>query len=140
MKKLLLILLITLTTHTFSFAEDAQESDLTLGFLPYLSSQVLLKKYQPLVDYLSKELGRNVKIKIAKDYDAHLKATGKDELDISFLGGSPYVVVTDRYGKKPLLARYEFHDRPHFRSVFYTASNSDIKSLKDLKGSGFKQV
>ena len=117
--------------------ERAEKDELTLGFMPYLASQLLLKKYQPLADYLTKKLGKRVVLKIAKDYNSHLKATGEDELDISFLGGSPYVVVVDKYGKKPLLARYEFNNRPHFRSVIFTSKNSKIKSLSELKGKNF---
>jgi len=135
MKKVFLFTLILLLTNIVVFADHIHPKQLTLGFMPYLASQQLLKKYQPLADYLSNELGIDVVISVAKDYQTHLDLTGNDALDISFLGGSPYVYVTDKYGPKPLLARYEFDGVPHFRSVIYTSNNNTgINKLSDLKG------
>jgi len=134
MKKFIIVLSVFLISLMGYSENIASKKKLTLGFMPYLSSQQIIKKYQPLADYLSAELGQEVVIEIAKDYSTHLRATGEDKLDISFLGGSPYVVVVDKYGPKPLMARFEFNHRPHFRSVFYTSEDSDIKTLKDLKG------
>ncbi len=118
MRKFFFILIATLMLST-AHADHAKHDQITLGFMPYLASQKLMKKYQPLADYLSKELHVDVVITIAKDYKTHLEDTGNDKLDISFLGGSPYVVITEQYGPKPLLVRYEFENRPHFRSVFF---------------------
>lgn len=132
MRKFILIIIILALSLTL-YAETVKE-ELTLGFMPYLAPNQIFKKYQPLADYLSERTGKKVNIVIAKDYNAHLRATGEDRLDISFLGGSPYVNVVENYGKKPLLARFEFNHRPHFRSIFYTSKNSDVKSLNDLKG------
>lgn len=115
----------------------AQEKALTLGFMPYLSSSVLLQKYTPLAEYLSKELGRDVKIVIAKDYTSHIQNCGEDRLDIAFLGGSPYTVITEDYGEKPLLARYEFEGNPTFRSVVVTSESSPLSSLEELQGKRF---
>lgn len=133
MKKFIMTLIVLVMLQT-AYAEHATHNQLTLGFMPYLASQKLLKKYQPLADYLSKELHAEVVISVAKDYKSHLEQTGRDELDISFLGGSPYVVITEKYGPKPLLVRYEFNNIPHFRSVFFTRNNSKINSISDLKG------
>ena len=118
-------------------ASQIKTNKLTLGFMPYLSGKVLLKKYTPLANYLSQELDIKVEIVIAKNYTKHIEDTGNDKLDISFLGGSPYVVITDKYGKKPLLARYEFNGKPTFGSVIFVSQNSPIKRLADLKDKSF---
>ena len=133
MKKVILLITLILTFST-AFSAVTQNGQLTLGFMPYLASQHLLVKYQPLADYLSKELGMRVVIEVAKDYVTHNEETGKDELDISFLGGSPYIDVCEQYGCRPILARFEFNGRPYFRSVIYTAEKSRIKTLKELEG------
>ncbi len=115
----------------------AQNRPLTLGFMPYISSSVLLEKYTPLADYLSQQLGRDVKIIIAKNYASHITNTADDKLDISFLGGSPYVRIMQRYGQKPLLARYEFNGKATFNAVIFTAADSNLTSLQQLKGKRF---
>lgn len=126
------ILLLFFTPLLFS-----SSTKISLGFMPYLSSDVLLKKYSPLAEYLSKKIGQKVEIVIAKDYKTHIKNTGEDKIDISFLGGSPYVVIGNKYGKKPLLVRYEFDHKPFFRSAIIVGKNSKFNSLKDLKGKKF---
>jgi phosphonate transport system substrate-binding protein len=105
--------------------------------MPYISSSVLLEKYNPLADYLSQRLDRKVKIVIAKNYAEHITNTGKDRLDISFLGGSPYVKVVQKYGPKPLLARYAFNGKATFNAVIFTAADSNLTSLRQLKGRRF---
>jgi phosphonate transport system substrate-binding protein len=106
---------------------------ITLGFLPYLSADELLTKYTPLANYLEKKLAMEVEIIISKDYNDHIKNVGEDKYDISFLGGIPYVTVSQKYGLKPLLARYEFNHKPTFGSIIFTNKDSSINSLNDLK-------
>lgn len=130
---MLRILVISILIFSTLSAEREKEK-LTIGFLPYLASAHLIASYTPLAQYLSKRLNIEVEIVISKDYGAHLEATGKDRFDISFLGGSPYVVITDEYGKKPLLARYEFSGQPYFRSVVFGRKGHGITSLKELEG------
>jgi len=134
MKKILIALLFAFLTVSVSGAHHIEGGKLKLGFMPYLTAQQILGKYQPLADYLSRELGVDVVIDVAKDYSEHLEKTGKDMLDISFLGGSPYVEISEEYGAKPLLVRYEFDGRPSFRSVIFTAGDRTINDVKDLKG------
>lgn len=133
MKTLKILLVLVFIYGLNLYAQNDDKKSLTLGFMPYLSSDVLIKKYTPLAKYLSKKLNKDVKIVVAKNYNQHLENTGKDKLDISFLGGSPYVVIGDKYGKKPLLVRYEFSHKPTFNSVIFVNENSKLKNLKDLK-------
>lgn len=127
--------LLLLVANAPARADDPRP--LTLGFMPYLSAEHLIEKYTPLADYLSDELGRPVRITVARDYQEHIRRTGEDGLDISFLGGSPYVVITNRYGPKPLLARYEFNGKTTFRSVILVEKNSPFQTLSDLAGRRF---
>jgi phosphonate transport system substrate-binding protein len=107
---------------------------LTLGFMPYLNAEHLIEKYTPLARYLSEALDRPVHITVARDYAEHIRLTGEDALDISFLGGSPYVVIGEQYGQKPLLVRFEFDGMPTFRSVIVVERDSPYQELSDLAG------
>jgi phosphonate transport system substrate-binding protein len=117
----------------FSLSSLNASKKLTIGFLPYLSADELLTKYTPLANYLEKKLDRKVEIIISKDYNDHIKRVGEDKYDISFLGGIPYIKVTQQYGFKPLIARYEFHHEPTFGSIIFTTKDSLINSLDDLQ-------
>ncbi|MEO5342110.1 MAG: phosphate/phosphite/phosphonate ABC transporter substrate-binding protein [Gammaproteobacteria bacterium SHHR-1] len=107
---------------------------LVLGFMPYLNAERLVEKYRPLADYLARQLGREVRIRVARDYAEHNQKVGRDLLDIAFLGGSPYVEVSADYGPKPLLARFVFAGKPSFRSVIFVASDSPLQGLAELRG------
>lgn len=120
------------------YAEDKpQPKSLTLGFMPYLTASQLTQKYTPLADYLSAKLNVPVTLEIAKNYDEHIQKVGEDKIDIAFLGGSPYIKVVEKYGKKPLLVRYEIHGKPTFHGIIVVAQSSPLKSLKELNGKRF---
>ncbi len=130
-----ILLVAMLCISSFSTqAAGASPRPLSMGFMPYLNAEHLIEKYSPLAEYLTRRLKRPVEITVAKDYAEHLRLTGEDKLDISFLGGSPYVVIGDQYGKKPLLVRYEFEGRPTFRAVIFVAEESPLQSLQELAG------
>lgn len=115
-------------------AEDKNPESLTLGFMPYLTASQLTNKYTPLADYLSEKLEIPVTLKIAKNYDEHILDVGEDKIDIAFLGGSPYIKIVEKYGKKPLLVRYEILGKPTFHSVIVVSKSSKLNDLKELIG------
>lgn len=110
---------------------------LTLGIHPYKSSSKLLNAYTPLAEYLSSELGVQVKIQIAPDYDTHLKRIGKDEVDIAYMGPASYVAMVDQYGKKPIIARQFIKGIPTFQGKIISRSDSKYNILHDLTGARF---
>ncbi len=119
---------------TLSYAQDELPQSMILGFMPYLTASQLTEKYTPLADYLGEKVGIPVSLKIAKNYDEHLQQVGEDKIDIAFMGGSPYIKVVEKYGKKPLLARYEIRGKPTFHGFIVVAKSSPLKDLKELVG------
>lgn len=115
-------------------AQDQLPNSLSLGFMPYLTANQLTQKYTPLAEYLSKKLNIPVTVHISKDYQEHIQKVGEDNIDIAFLGGSPYIKIVEKYGKKPLLVRYEMHGKPTFHSIIFVTKNSPLKELRDLTG------
>lgn len=110
---------------------------LKFGALPYITATELIKKYTPLVDYLSQELNMPVKLSIAKSYKQHIQQAGENELDMTFIGGLPYIKMVKQYGQKRLLVRYEMQNKPYFRSIIFVSNQSSIQSLAELTGKRF---
>jgi len=119
------------------YAQDKPPESLTLGLMPYLTASQLTQKYTPLADYLSKKLSIPVSLELSKSYDEYSQKVGENKIDIAFLGGSPYIKLVEKYGKRPLLARYEIHGKPTFHSIIFVAQTSELKNLKDLIGKQF---
>jgi phosphonate transport system substrate-binding protein len=130
------VLVIFITVLSLPVVTNAQEP-LILGIHPFLSSTELYKRFSPLADYLSRELGRPVQIRIESSYESHVNAIGKGKLDIAFMGPASFVKLTKRFGKLPLLAAFETKGSRMFRGVIVVRRDSQIKILSQLRGKKF---
>jgi phosphonate transport system substrate-binding protein len=114
-----------------AFADEA----IRVGMIPDAgATQVSIEEKAPLQDYLSKMLGRPVKLVIPTNYNATVEGLGNKSLDFAYLGGLTYVKAHASYGVVPLVQR---DVDQKFHSLFVTQANSSIHSLKDLKGKRF---
>lgn len=113
------------------------QDQLLLGIHPYKTSDKLIAAYSPLAQYLTRKIGIPVVLKISPDYQYHIDAVGRDQLDIAYLGPSSYVKLYDRYGEKPLLARQAVHGKPTFQGKLIVRANSPITALAQLKDKRF---
>lgn len=67
---------------TLPLSASAQAEPLRLGALPNISARVLLTYYQPMREYLSKELGREVSIVTSPNFKAFALSTSRGEYDM----------------------------------------------------------
>ncbi|MBN2808774.1 MAG: phosphate/phosphite/phosphonate ABC transporter substrate-binding protein [Deltaproteobacteria bacterium] len=109
----------------------AQEP-LLFGVHPFLPFKSIEKKFTPLVDYLSRKLGRPVVLRVGSSYQEHIDAIGRDQLDIAYIGPAEYVAMVAKHGRKPLLACQETNGSPFFRGVIVARSELEAKTLAEL--------
>jgi phosphonate transport system substrate-binding protein len=131
--KLLVFLLIACLFSGIAQAKD----HLTLGIHPYKSPARLIESYTPLVKYLSRKMDMPVQVSISKDYQAHINAIGKDQLDIAYMGPASYISLVELYGNKPLLACQEIHGKSTFQGKIIIRKESPLHALSQLKGKSF---
>lgn len=113
----------------------AQAADtLRVSAIPDEAPTELLRKFKPLGEYLSKQLGMEVKFVPVADYPAVVESLASDRLDLAWLGGFTFVQVHLKDPKATPLVQREQDAK--FTSKFITA-NPDVKSLADLKGKTF---
>lgn len=108
--------------------------ELTLLIHPYQTPAEIHKKFSPLADYLNKETGKKIVIKITKDYQQQIDAVGKDQMDLAYMGPNEYVTMTQGYGQKPLLACQEVNGKPFLHGMIIVKKDSPISSLGELAG------
>ena len=120
-------------------AEPAQ-TPLILAVHPYLPSEEIHKRFTPLAEYLGKQLGRPVQVRVGRDYIQHVEAIGLNNVDIAFMGPSSFVLMGERYGAKPLLARIAIKGKPRLSVYIVTSVNSTLRNLGDLRGKRFAFV
>lgn len=126
-----------LVAMSASLSVQAQsQSVLRVSTIPEEAATEQIRKFTPLSNYLSQQLGMRVEFTPVNDYPAAVEALVNKRVDLVWLGGFTYVQANRRSGGKivPLAQREE---DTRFQSVFIAKTDSGIKSLTDLKG---KQV
>ena len=108
-----------------------------LAVHPYLPVAEILQRFHPLADYLAQKLGRPVSVRVGGNYEEHIEAIGGDKVDIAFLGPVSYVSVVDRFGPKPLLARFQVNNEPYLYGVIAVRQESRLQKLTELKDKRF---
>jgi phosphonate transport system substrate-binding protein len=115
----------------------SDEKSITIQIHPYLPASELLDRFAPLTKYLSEKTKIKIDCNISKDYRDHIDIVGQDRVDVAYMGPASYVLMTQKYGRKPVLARLEINGTPLFQGVIVTRQNSSIKTLHDLAGKSF---
>lgn len=131
------ITLLLLLLAAIALPVAAATKPLILAVHPYLPAAEIQKRFAPLAEYLGQQLGRSIIVRIGRDYDEHIDAIGRDQVDIAFMGPAPYVKMVERHGGKPLLARFEVNNSPLLYGAIFTRKESPLRSLKELQGKRF---
>lgn len=115
----------------------AELAPYVLAVHPYLSAPELHKRFAPLAEYLGRQLGRPIQVRVGSNYEEHISFVGQDAVDIAYLGPAAYVTVVERFGRKPILARVQTNGKPQLNGVIFVRQDSKIRQLSDLKGKRF---
>ena len=128
--RLLACLMVFLATA----AEVPARDRLVFEVHPYKTAVELEFMFAPLTSYLSSLIGKPVLLSVSRDYEEHIRRIGEGQADIAFMAPALYVETVARYGKKPLLARFETERIPTYYGVIFVGGDSPIAVMKDLKG------
>ncbi|MDQ3237796.1 MAG: phosphate/phosphite/phosphonate ABC transporter substrate-binding protein, partial [Actinomycetota bacterium] len=114
------------------------DEPLQVGLIPNENPDEVEAQYQPLEDYLKKELGREVELSVPTTYNAVVEAMVSGELDLAYFGGLTYVQARQRADVHPLFT--EVNPRTgttKYRSVIIVPANSSVQKVEDLEGETF---
>lgn len=130
--------------------EDLKE--LTVQFVPSQNANTLEAKAKPLEKLLSDELGIPVKVSVSTDYNTIVEAMKSDKVDVGFLPPTAYVLAEEQGAAEVILQAQRFGVNDDgspteelvdsYKSIFIVKADSDIQSVKDLKGKkiGYQNV
>jgi len=88
--------------------------------------------YRQILDYIAKDLGRNVELVQRKTYSEVNELIGKGQIDLAFICSGPYISGKEKYGFE-LLATPEVKGSHYYQSYLIVNSESPYQSLSDLK-------
>ncbi|MGP4020146.1 phosphate/phosphite/phosphonate ABC transporter substrate-binding protein [Saccharopolyspora sp. 5N708] len=113
--------------------------ELVFASVPSEDSTSLEQEFKPLVDMLSKETGKKIRVEKATDYAAVIEGQRTGKIDIAMYGPLSYVVARNSGVRiTPLGAQVETKAAaPGYWSYGVVKADSPIQSLADFRG---KQV
>lgn len=127
---------VVLVLSFFAVPSVWAKDKLIMGVHPYKPVSDLYVIFKPIADYVSKQLGKPVELRIGKTYAETVDVVGKGEMDFAFIGPSLYVDGKSKYNVTPL-AQIVNNGKPSFNGVIVVKKGSGITSVKALKGKTF---
>jgi phosphonate transport system substrate-binding protein len=129
--------LASVTFTTVSFAEDwkAKYPEITFAVVPAENASGVTERFAPFVNYLSKELGIKVNLRVANDYAAVIEGQRAGNIQIGYYGPASFArarltgVKTDAF-----IIDVNSDGSKGYYSVFYVLAKSPYQRLEDLKG------
>jgi len=108
---------------------SAEVKPLSLGLIPHLSTNLLMRKYQNLINYIEERLKRPVDISTAPDYKTYMERCAEGKFDL-YMTAPHMAVYHEKNNQHIRLAKFS----NELRSVVTVREDSPYASVKDLKG------
>lgn len=116
-------------------AEDSAtefDGELVIGAIPDQDPEVLARNYGLVADYLSAELGVDVRFEPVTEYDAAVTAFRVGDLDLVWFGGLTGVQARLQVDGADAIAQRDIDEQ--FTSVFIAGTDTGIEPFDDVSG------
>ena len=127
---------VNLSNRTIDNIENSDTQSLRIAVSAIISPDETLVYYQDMFDYLSLKIGVPVKLVQRKTYQEVNDLIRKNSVDAAFVCSLAYIEGTDQFGLE-LLAVPIVRGEPRYYSYIIVPEDSNINSLKELKGKTF---
>jgi phosphonate transport system substrate-binding protein len=110
--------------------------EIVLAMVPAENATGTTDRYAPFVDYLSKELGVKITLRVANDYTAVIEGQKNKQIQIGFYGPGSYARANTVSGGNvvPFVTTRNSDGSIGYYSVMYVRAESPYRSPEDLKG------
>ncbi|MFG1377534.1 phosphonate ABC transporter substrate-binding protein [Xanthobacter autotrophicus] len=113
----------------------AKYPELVFAIIPAENASGVTERFTPLTDYLSKQLGTKVTLRIANDYAAVIEGQRAGNIHIASYGPSSFARALMTGAKIEAFAiEVNADGTKGYHSVLYVKADSPYKSIEDLKG------
>ncbi|MDR3524335.1 MAG: phosphonate ABC transporter substrate-binding protein [Acetobacteraceae bacterium] len=119
----------------FAQSWKAQYPELVFAIVPAENASGVMDRFAPFMEYLSKEIGTKVTLRVANDYAAVIEGQKAGNVQIAYYGPASFSkariigVKTDAFA-----IEVNSDGTKGYYSVFYVRSNSPYQKIEDLKG------
>lgn len=126
--------LITTTSLAVEMPDGTENKPVRMIMVPTeIGSRDSLSDYRPIFNAITREYGIHFKLRLGTSYAAAVQGLCNDQADIAHYGAVTFAQARQMCGAE-LLAVDVKKGKSVYYSGIYSAKNSGIKTLKDLKG------
>lgn len=109
--------------------------ELVIAVVPAENASGVTERFAPFVEYLSKELGTKVTLRVANDYAAVIEGQRNGSIHLAGYGPASYArAVVTGVAVEPFATTKNNDGTVGYYSVFYVKADSPYKTIDDLKG------
>jgi len=129
----LLLILVLFCEWLYPAIAYSAEDPLVMSIFPRRNAAATITLYQPMASYLSKKLGREVKLVTAKNFPSFWKGVVNNQYDIVHYNQYHYIKSHEEYGYEVILKNEEYGES-FIAGALVVRKDSGITQLQDLKG------
>ncbi len=109
--------------------------ELVMAIVPAENASGVTERYAPFVEYLSKELGTKVTLRVANDYAAVIEGQRNGSIHLAGYGPASYArAIVTGVAVEPFATTVNNDGTIGYYSVFYVKADSPYKTIDDLRG------
>ena len=136
---LLLIALAAVSVTSSCKSEDT--APLIMVLIPAGEALEEAERYQPIINYLSDEIGREIELRIVTDYTAAVQALKVGKADIARLGPFTYILATEQTAIEPIAVGVKISTgKAGYYALIVSGADTGITEIKHLEGVSFAFV
>ncbi len=116
------------------------EDTLLIGLIPERNIFEQMQRYEPLANYISKQIGIKIKLLVLTRYGNIIDNFVSSHLDGAFFGSFTYTLAHAKIRVEPLARPEDFNGVSTYYGMIFVRKDSGIKTAKDMKGKRFAFV
>ncbi len=127
----------TVMTAGAAQAQDwkSKYPELTFAVIPAENASGVVDRYTPFTEYLAKELGVPVKLRVANDYAAIIEGQRAGNIHIGMYGPAAFArALVTGVQAEPFAIETNLDGTKGYHSVLWVKANSPYQKIEDLKG------
>ncbi|VAW80324.1 hypothetical protein MNBD_GAMMA15-1380 [hydrothermal vent metagenome] len=126
----MLVLVLLVSARAVAEPQKTEQDYLIFGFLPIVSPERLVKRFAPLTEYLSQQLGTEIRMETAPDFATFIQRTHGQRYDILFTAPHLYYLAHKQSGYRAVVRV----DRPGMQAIIVAPRTQNIATIEDLRG------
>jgi phosphonate transport system substrate-binding protein len=115
----------------------SDEKPLLIGLIPERNIFDQMQRYRPLADYVSKRIGRDIKLTVLPRYGNIIDNFVSSEMDGAFFGSFTYTLAHGKLGVEVLARPENFSGDSTYHGYIFVRKDGGIRTAKDMKGKVF---